>query len=312
LNPITSERTLVVSGLQNIALRDIDVGEDGSVYLSYAEDFGQGSYRLARIDPASNSLSLVSVGAKFNVFPGVAIGRKAIFTAESRFTNVERIDAEVYGINTLQGSRTRLASGPALRNIQVLDIDVSPPQVDYSDLSLKWSSTPGQQGVELRYKVEGVSPHIAKKTTIAVYWAWGTTYETRIGRARFTEDIGNTADVNGLHAPVFIPASKFGVPPFRAKYLIAVADPKNLVPEKHEDNNVASWESNLASRAWWHLHEGDYPDSSDTEQLDNDNGFRDNVNAFLAALGSSVSRTGVSTRRPPQRQELMQLLSGRS
>ena len=88
---------------------------------------------------------------------------------------------------------------------------------------------------ELRYQVAGAAS--PAPPAIAVYWATGTTYASRIGGA-IDQFLGQAAV--GVHGPVTIPASLLARPPAGAKDLIAVLDPLNQIAESDEFNNVAA------------------------------------------------------------------------
>jgi hypothetical protein len=103
-----------------------------------------------------------------------------------------------------------------------------------------------------------------------------------------------------------------GLPPLGATHLLAELDSGHAVVESHEGNNSISWKNQLAGEAWWYANQASYPNSTDLADLDGDiaSGFEHNVRTFLNAIPFTPFAEPFilhieSTRRPPQRQELM-------
>ncbi len=87
-------------------------------------------------------------------------------------------------------------------------------------------------GVEFGYTITGAN--LPQPTTVALYWASGTTFDTAIGDPIETEP---TQTAEGTYT-VDVPTSAFGQPPAGTQYLLAVADPDNTITESDDPNNV--------------------------------------------------------------------------
>lgn len=101
------------------------------------------------------------------------------------------------------------------------------------DIALTSLTRDPSGGVDLGYAISGFS--LPTVTTVALYWARGTTFDTKIGGP-----ITSTATQSavGTYGPVHVDAAKLGTPPRGAQYLLAVADPDDQITESDESNNV--------------------------------------------------------------------------
>jgi hypothetical protein len=174
---------------------------------------------------------------------------------------------------------------------------------DIAVTSLSWRTN---GGVDVGYAVSGHS--LSSASTLALYWASGTTLDTTIGGPVFST---STERAVGQYGPIPVSAAAIGIPPAEAKYLLAVVDPKNAVSESNESNNILAIKSNLSGLAWLQAagvsqvaEQGTYPNSKDLNKLAPS--FQPKVQAFKEALehaGATVAI--VSTRRSAERAYLM-------
>jgi hypothetical protein len=98
---------------------------------------------------------------------------------------------------------------------------------------LKWNTKDG--GVDFQYQIQGTD--LSKATTVALYWASGTTFDTVIGNPIMSV---TTQTAPGTYGPIHVTPAQLGKVPAGAKYLLAVADPKNVVEAADAPGKVAS------------------------------------------------------------------------
>jgi Putative Ig domain/PKD domain len=106
------------------------------------------------------------------------------------------------------------------------------PQPDIAATSLMWAD---DGGVDFSYTVSGAD--LPQATTVALYWAGGTTFDTAIGPPVFTVTVATT---RGTYGPTHVASAALGKPPEGSNYLLAVADPANTLAESDETNNVVA------------------------------------------------------------------------
>jgi probable HAF family extracellular repeat protein len=99
--------------------------------------------------------------------------------------------------------------------------------------SLAWDSTDG--GVDFSYQISGGS--LSQSTTVGLYWASGTTFDTAIGGPIFSTP---TQTAVGTYGPFTVPPKAMGDAPPGATYILAVADPTDLIGSFSTANNVAA------------------------------------------------------------------------
>jgi hypothetical protein len=118
-------------------------------------------------------------------------------------------------------------------NIKTLDV-----LSDVEMVGLNWNTRRDQdpyggwRGVDAQYEVHW---NMAAAGQVAFYWASGTTLDTRIGSA-LTPRANDTS--LGLHQ--FNESALWGTRPADARYVLAVFDPDNSIPEWNEQNNVTA------------------------------------------------------------------------
>jgi hypothetical protein len=120
-----------------------------------------------------------------------------------------------------------LGNSSEANNVQALALpDLSP--------TLQWDP---EGGVDLGYTV-GSAP-VPTDTTVDLYWSSTSDISGAIGDpiSAATQDIA-AGTAEGASVPVQLTASDLGDPPVGAAYLLAVADPDNLIVESDKTNNV--------------------------------------------------------------------------
>ena len=88
--------------------------------------------------------------------------------------------------------------------------------------SLAWNPTDG--GADFSYEITGSA--LSAPTTIELAWATGTTADTIIGQPAYSM---STATTVGTYGPFHVDPNSLGQLPQGAKYLLAVADPKDVL-----------------------------------------------------------------------------------
>jgi hypothetical protein len=119
-------------------------------------------------------------------------------------------------------------------------------------------------------------------------------------------EVLNTAAAKaiGIHTLVGIPSTKLGLPPSQATVLMVVADSSHQIDETDENNNFATWVSDLAGEAWFNSYAGQWPQSVNPHDLAEP--FRTNVLKFIAALEEAGATPEIVTViRPAERAYLM-------
>lgn len=110
-------------------------------------------------------------------------------------------------------------------------VNLGPPSLpDLAPTTPAWES---DGSLDFGYSITGQD--LDSPTTVGLYWASGTTFDTAIGGPIYSK---TTQTAVGSYGPFHVAASTLGTPPQGAKYLLAVADPGNAVAESNEDNNV--------------------------------------------------------------------------
>jgi len=106
-------------------------------------------------------------------------------------------------------------------------------QGDFVAKKLEWDPLRG--GLRFTYAVRDAALPLERAAKIEVYWATGTTAESRIGSALFSFDANRAV---GEYGPVNVPPEKLANQPVGATHLIMLVDPDGLVEEDSEANNV--------------------------------------------------------------------------
>ena len=99
------------------------------------------------------------------------------------------------------------------------------------------SFDPQGNGVDVGYIVDGAL--LPETTTVDLYWASGSAFADVIGEAipGASQEVAEGSPV-GTYGPFHIHATTLGSRPTGATYLLAVADPKNLLGNFSEEENV--------------------------------------------------------------------------
>ncbi len=185
---------------------------------------------------------------------------------------------------------------------------------DYEANDLQWVTDNGG-GLKFDYTVSGVSQQnvgagkqAANAPKIAFYWSKDGTgdpgdlignpiYETTLKNENGDQTL--TATLQQLHIKTG------GAMQAGANYIVAVLDSQKTVKETSEDNNVGSWQWNLAGTGWFSRYNQDYFGSNQVSDLSDT--FRPEVQSFLGALqeGGVPNPTISSTKRSYERQFIM-------
>ncbi|MBN2217530.1 MAG: pre-peptidase C-terminal domain-containing protein [Pirellulales bacterium] len=107
---------------------------------------------------------------------------------------------------------------------------------DKPDLAVRAFSYDSENNTaELSYSISG--EEIASTSTVAVFWATGSTADDIIDSAIFQSP---TESIPGEYGPITVPATSLQSRPGEATHLIAIIDPDGSVDEQDEDNNLRS------------------------------------------------------------------------
>ncbi len=193
----------------------------------------------------------------------------------------KEISIQANGIRFLS-IQTGVQGAPAIAFVDHLVVEGA----DLAAKTLSWKTSGG--GAQFEYSIEGAA--LTQPAKISVYWSKGPSFVQRIGSPVFTQDSALTV---GSHTAT-IPVTKIGLPPKGARYLIAAIDQEdNKVGEINENNNVASWKSNLAGQAWFDAYQSLYPYSKSTSELKP--AFAAKVNKFISAMRNAGATVTIQT-----------------
>jgi hypothetical protein len=141
---------------------------------------------------------------------------------------------------TWQGGATGIARGAVWAGI---DLQFKALPTDLAAGDLEWD---GQGDATFSYSVRPTAFSIPftvnlfdlpAPTTVAAYWASGTTLNSKIGGPVFTAATGTA---RGDYGPITIPAANLQNRPPNATHLLLACDPDNDIAELLEDNNVTA------------------------------------------------------------------------
>lgn len=113
----------------------------------------------------------------------------------------------------------------------VTGLEFPPPEPDLAAVDLKWNTA--SDVVDVTYKVEKQA--LDKDTTVALFWATGSTIETILGAPAWTT---NADHATGTHGPIHVNAQALGTPPLGAKKLLLVLNKEKTVEESDSTNNI--------------------------------------------------------------------------
>lgn len=108
-------------------------------------------------------------------------------------------------------------------------------QGDLVAKKLEWDAVRG--GLRFTYAVREAALPAERAAKIEVFWATGTTANSRVGGPVFTLDARRAV---GEYDPVHVPPARLANPPAEATHLVLVADGGSLIDEASEANNAAS------------------------------------------------------------------------
>ncbi|MFI5455559.1 MAG: LamG-like jellyroll fold domain-containing protein, partial [Isosphaerales bacterium] len=168
---------------------------------------------------------------------GQSIGSSS-YASANPYTGVAHIGADSNGSSRFNG---------IIDEVAVYDHALTPDRIqahymagissvtDLAATSLAWNTTKG--GVDFGYTISGSD--LSQPTTTALYWAPDPTFDPS-GDTLIPGSVTTTATAVGTYGPIHFDAVTLGTPPSGAKYLLAVVDPNNTIPESDETNNVAA------------------------------------------------------------------------
>ena len=126
-----------------------------------------------------------------------------------------------------------------------INVDLQFSAADLSAQALAWNlHTAGSpKTLDFTYSVDAAKDALAADTEIGFYWATGTTLQDVIGSInspvyRYTIDTAAKQEA-GSHS-ASLPLGYLGAPPLEATHVLMVVDPKNVIAETSETNNVAA------------------------------------------------------------------------